>query len=478
LETSLERIDDHTVRITVTVPAEEVDKAIDQAYKRVANKIKVPGFRAGKAPKPVIDTHIGREAVVADAQDEVLTDSYSRALDEQGLRPIEQPEIDDLETMEAGKPFEYSAEIQVRPELTISSLEGLQIELPPGEASGREVDAQIDHLRERYATLEPVEDRGVAEDDFVLLSFVGKIAGEDYEGNVVDKYLYEMGRALMPEEFEEALVGAKPGDEVHAEYTIPDTSANPDYIGKIATFDITVHEIKAKVLPELDDEFAMNAGGYDSLEEMRTATKEQLDRSKAMGRARARELEARKSLAARLEGEVPEQMVETAREQIKRDFVSGLEAREMNIEQYMEVTGYGIDQIDADIAKQAEDSVREELALEALFRHLGYEITDDDIDEAIREMAGAAEADPQELREKWEAAGVMSVLTEQIMHKRAIGWLMDEANVGIIEKDDTEADDAEPAEDTAEPAEAIEPAESAAEEESGEPAQAAADEEE
>jgi len=206
-----------------------------------------------------------------------------------------------------------------------------------------------------------------------------------------------------------------------------------------------VHEIKAKVLPELDDEFAMNAGGYDSLEEMRTATKEQLDRSKAMGRARARELEARKALAERLEGEVPEQMVETAREQIKRDFVSGLEAREMNIEQYMEVTGYGIDQIDADIAKQAEDSVREELALEALFRHLGYEVTDDDIDEAVREMAGAAEADPQELREKWEAAGVMSVLTEQIMHKRSIGWLMDEANVGIIEKDDNEADDAEPA---------------------------------
>jgi len=437
LETSLERIDGHTVRLTVTVPAEEVDKAIDEAYKRVAKKVKVPGFRAGKAPKPIIDTHVGRDAVISDAQDEVLAESYSKALDAEGLRPVQQPEIDDIEVLEPGKPFEYVAEVIVRPELTLSSIEGLEVDLPSARATDAEVDAQIEHFRDRFATLEPVEDRSIAEDDFVLLSFVGKIDGEEYEGNTVDKYLYEMGRGLMPDEFEQALVGAKAGEQVNAEYVIPETSSNPDFVGKPATFEVTIHEVKAKVLPEVDADFAMNVGGFESVDDLRDSIREQLDRTKSLGRARAREREARRALAQRLEGDVPQQMVDATREQIKRDFVSSLQSREMTLEQYMQVTETDMEQLEADFTQQAEDAVREELALEALFRRLGYEITEDDVTEAVKEMAGASEADPEELRVKWEAAGVMPVLHEQIMHKRAIAWLMDDTNVGINESEET-----------------------------------------
>lgn len=441
METSLERLDSYTVRLTVKIPPDEVDAAIDEAYKRVANRVKVPGFRAGKAPKPVIDTHLGKDAVLADAQDDLLTESYSSALDNEGIRPIQQPEIGELDLVQPGTAFEYEAEILIRPELELSSLDDLKVEVPPAEATEEEVDAQIDHTREKYASLEPVEDRGVQADDYVLLSFEGLVDGEEYEGNKVDKYLYEMNRGLMPEEFEAALIGVEAGGKAKAEFDIPDTSTNEEFVGKTATFDVEVHEIKAKVLPEVDEEFAMNAGGYDSVEDMRTDIKAQIDRSKAMGRAQEHEMGVRKALAERLEGDVPDQMIENAREQIKRDFVNGLESRGTNIEEYLAQTGMGIEQIDSMIEKQAEDSVREDLALEALFRQIQGEITDEDLDKHVSEMASAADSDPAELRKKWEEAGVMSVLHEQIMQSKAIAWLMDESNVEVVEKTTVDSDE-------------------------------------
>ena len=436
----VDQLDEQTVRLTVTVPVETVDAAIDEAYKRMAKKIKIPGFRAGKAPKPVIDTHVGRDAVLGDAQDDVLTESYTKALDAEGIRPIQQPEMDELDLMQPGKAFEYVAEVAVRPELTLSSIEGLSIEVPSAEASDEEVDVQIDYMRDRFATLEPVEDRGIEEGDFVLLSFVGLVDGEDYEGNEVDKYLYEMSTGLMPPEFEEALIGAKPGDEAKAEFVIPKTSSTLEFIGKNATFDITVHEIKKKILPELDDELAMDAGGYESAEEMRSSIKADIDRNKAIGRAQAHERGVREVLAERLEGEIPDAMIQSTSEQMKRDFLSSLQDREMTIEQYVQNTGISGEEVEADIAEQAEASVRQELALEALFRLQGFEITEEDIDETLRETTSDSDSSAEELREKWESAGIMIVLHEQISHKKAVGWLMDAKNVEVIEKDDATAE--------------------------------------
>ncbi|MDO8986893.1 MAG: trigger factor family protein, partial [Coriobacteriia bacterium] len=160
MKTTVERLDPAKVRLTVNVPAVEVDEAIAAANKRIAKKVKIPGFRAGKAPKPMIDTHIGREAVIADAQDELLNESYGAALDAEGLRPLGQPEIGELDLMEAGKDFDFVAEVEVRPELTLSSTDGLSVNVSPAVATDHEIDAQIDATRDRFATLEPVEDRG------------------------------------------------------------------------------------------------------------------------------------------------------------------------------------------------------------------------------------------------------------------------------------------------------------------------------
>lgn len=442
MKTHVEKLDGSNVRLTVTVPADEVDAAIDEAYKRIAKKIKIPGFRAGKAPKPVIDTHVGRDAVINDAQDEVLNESYGKALDAEKLRPIDQPEIGEFDPMEPGKDFEFVAEVQVRPELTISSADGLKIVVPSKTASDREVDAQIDMLRQRSASLEPVEGRGVQADDFVLLSFVGKIDGEEYEGNTVDKYLYHTNEGLMPVEFDEALMGVEVGGEAHAAFEVPETSSNEEFVGKTATFDITVHEIKAKVLPPIDDEFAVNIAGFESVAEMRESIKAQLDRSKDVGHRRALEDESRRALAERLEGDVPEPMIENTRQQMVRDLMNSFESQEMTIDDYLAATGMTLEQLGEDMKVRAEAAMREELAMEALFRAQGMEVTDADIDAEIAIFADNSEQTAEELRARWEETGVIAVLFEQVMHRKAVEWLL--ANVEVSEEGEpaSKSDDA------------------------------------
>lgn len=448
MKTSVERIDAHTVRLTVELTAEEVDAAIDDAYRRIGQKVKAPGFRAGKAPKPIIDAQVGRDAVMAEAQEALVTDRYAEALGIEGLRPIEQPEMGELDMIEPGREFEFVAEVQVRPELTLSSIEDLAIEVPPAKASEREIDAQIDHLREKFATVEPVEGRGVAPKDFVLLTFTGRIDGEEYEGNSVDRYLYEMGRGLMPKEFEDGILGANPGDELTVEFPIPETSSVPEYVGKPATFDVVIHEVKEKVLPELTDELASNIGGFATVEEMRENTRQDLDRSKLFANRRAHEENARAALAERLEGEVPDAMVVSVRGAMTRDFMNSLESQNLSIERYSEATGMSASEIEAQIDAQSAKAVAEELALEALFRQLEFEVTDEDIEGEIRLMAGDGEdLDIEEKRAAWQAAGVMPVIHEQVMHRKAVEWLLSEDNVVVTIKDTEDVESTDDAEE-------------------------------
>jgi len=434
LSTTVERINAHTVKLTITVPASDVDAAIDIAYKNIARKVKIAGFRPGRAPKPMIDTHVGREVVLGEAQDELLNSAYSKVVDAEALRPITRPEVEESQMIEAGTDFVFTAQVEVRPELELSSIEGLSVTVPPAVTSDEEIDAQIEHTRERFATLEPVEDRGLLADDYALISFEGTVDGQPYEGNTVDRYLYEMGRGQMPKDFDDGLLGAVTGDERVIEFEIPDTSSNPEFVGKTARFVVTLHEIKAKVLPAVDDEFAANVGGYESVEEMRSSLRETMDNAKRTGRVRAVERSARRALAERLEGEIPEAMVQTTQGQMMRDFLSGLESRGLSLPDYLRVTGGDMDTIEAEIAEQARRSVSEELALEALFRQLGLEVTDGDIDAEIALISSQSDKDPAELRSTWEESGVIAVLREQVMHNKAVHWLVDSANVAVIEE--------------------------------------------
>lgn len=433
LTTSVERLAGTAAKLTVTVSAEEVDRAIASAYARVGEKVRVPGFRKGKAPRQIVDNYVGRDYVLAEATEELVNETYPRALDAEDLRTIEAPEMDELDTVQSATEFTYVAEIELRPELTLAGGgTGITVTVPAREASDAEIDLQIDSLRDRFATLEPVEDRGVAADDFVLLSFTGYVDGETYDGNEVDKYLYEMGRGLMPVEFDNGIIGLEAGAETRVEFAIPDTSSNPEFVGKTAAFDVTVHEVKAKKLPELDDEFATNVGGFDTVADLRADLKTRLDVQKTLQHDRLKERAAREELAKRLEGDVPEAMVKSRTGTMMRDFATQLDTRGMTFEAYLEATGVTPEVVESDIAAQAAEFVREDLALEALFRELGLEVSEEDIETELADVADATGTTADEARARWVEMGLMSIVREQVVHRKAVEWLME--NVAVVDE--------------------------------------------
>lgn len=433
MNTNVEKLEGTRVRVTVTHTADEVSEAVSAAYSRIARQLKMPGFRPGRAPRPVVDTHVGREAVLAEALEQLVENSYPRALDENRLHPMDRPDTGDMDLIEDGKEYTYTAEVDVRPELTLSSIEGLTADVPTTTSTDAEVDAQIDYLRDRFATLEVVEGRGIQDGDFALLSFTGTVDGQPAEDLTVDKYLYEVGRGIMPPEFDAGLIGIEAGAKTHIEFAVPETAANTDYVGKPAAFDIEVHEIKSKTLPEADDEFASNVGGFETIAELRDDIRGKLDENKAVAHGRLIERESRAALSARLEGEVPERLIAERTDAMAEEFFDSLKDQGMSINDYTEATGVAPEEIRSDIEREAALRVRDELALEALFRKAGLEYTDEELDREIELLAGADKTPIDKMRARLVDTGVIAVLRERLIHRHATRWLME--NVEVIERD-------------------------------------------
>ncbi|MDR3685514.1 MAG: trigger factor [Coriobacteriia bacterium] len=433
LTTSVERLEGTTVKLTVTVPASDVNASIAEAYGAMGKKLRIPGFRKGHAPRPVVDNYVGREYVLAEATEGLVNDWYPRAVDAENLRPIESPELGELDTVQPDTEYTFTVEVELRPEFELDSYDDIKVEVPRREVNDADIDEQLVEIRERFASLQPVEDRGIQTDDFVLLSFIGYVDGETYEGNEVDKYLYEMGRGLMPPEFDEAILGLKSGSEARVEFTIPDTSSNEEYVGKQAQFDVTIHEVKAKVLPEVDDAFAGEMG-FETVELMREDMRGRLDVQRLMEYDRAKEKRSREVLAARVSGDIPKAMIDSRATSLENDFNARLRDQGMTLEQYAGITGLTQETFRSELAADAEQLVREDLALEALFRKLGFEVTDADLEEELKEISSASKMSVEEAREKWKAMGLMAVIAEGVMHRRAVGWLME--NVEAVETDE------------------------------------------
>ncbi len=440
METTVEPLEGNRVKLTVTSPAAEVDKAIAGAYTRLGREVRVPGFRKGHTPRPVLENFLGRDRVLGAALEDLVEETYPLAVDAERLRPIDQPDMGTLDGLEEHTEYTYAAEVDVRPEYVLEPFKQLKVSAPAGAATDQEIDAEIEQMRERFSSLEVVEDRGIGDGDFALISFVGLVDGAAYEGNTVDKYLYELGRGVMPKDFDDALIGAKTGDTVQANFTIPETTSNPTFAGKEATFDITVHEVKTKVLPPLDADFAGNAGGFDSMDEVRADIRSKMDESKTFGREREIQRRARRALAEHLEGEGPEAMVIGRRDEMIRDFFNNLQARGISLKEYVTQAGVDPEQIQKDIEEEARARVNQELALEALFRREGMEVTDEDVEAELADMAEASGKTAEDFRHLWEQAGVLAVLQEQVMQRKAMDWLLEHTEV-VDEEPETPAEE-------------------------------------
>lgn len=439
MKSSVEPQEGNLVKLSVTVPASDVDKAIADAYGATAKKVRIPGFRLGKAPRKVIDTYMGRENVLADAQQVVVESSYEQALKDNEVRPIDQPDFGEMDGLVEGEDYTFVATIPIRPELGLTGdWQHMSVTVPPRLDVEEQVGTELERLREQYATLEPVEDRGVADGDFVLLSFVGDVGGEAFEGNKVDDYLYEMGRGDMPSEFDEQLKGAKAGDHVTVTFTIPDTSTREDFVGKPATFEVDVQEIKSRQLPAVDDELAQNAG-YENIDELREYLRARVESGREFTYNQNVERAVKEAIATHLDGDVPEQLSRARRDNMIREFFGSLEERGISLQEYMKNAGADLERITTDIEKEAQARVTQEFALEALSRAEGLGVTDEDIDQELAGIRGeSSEQTLAQMRAEWEEAGVLPVLREAALQRKAMAWLRE--NVTIVEAEpETEA---------------------------------------
>lgn len=432
VKTNVETVEDSRSKLTVTVEASKVDEAVKAAFKKLAKEVRIPGFRPGKAPRKMLEQAIGTDYVLSQAAEDLINETYAIALDQEGLRVMGEAKFEDPEDLKEGNDFVYSVVVETRPTFSLSATD-IAIKMPPRETTEAEIDAQVEDSRERLAGLEPVEDRAVEADDFVMISFTSTLDGEDYEGSSIDKYMYELGRGYMPKDFEDALIGAKPGDKVVAEFEVEDTGTNSEYAGKTLHFDIDVHEIKQKVLPEVNDEFAVSAG-FENLEDMRKEIKEYIDSQKKQSYDRVMDERLVSELAAKLEGEVPEALIQSRKASMKREFENMLKERNIEFDQYLAMSQIDAEQYDADLEAQAHIATTNDLALEALAAAQKLEATEDDIAAEFVEIADALKMSVEAARTKWEEFGLNTSLKDEVARKKALAWLRENAQVTIDEE--------------------------------------------
>jgi trigger factor len=379
MKTQVSELPENRVRLDVEVPADDVDHAFDHALSDLSQSVRIPGFRKGKAPKPLVMRQLGRDTVIEEALRDHLNGWYSRAVAVAGIDPVSRPEIDWSDEPVEGTPFSFTAEVEVKQAPEVKSYKGLDGVKESAEVPQEAVDAEIERLRLTVAELRPVE-RGAADNDFLVIDFEGTVDGKPFDDSAGTDYGVELGAGRLAPDLERGLLGMKAGDERNIELPLPPDSEDAKLAGKTAVFHVTVKDVKERVLPALDGELRA-----DIHERIREA----LDREVEM-RFRASVLQ---SLADQLKTEVPDALVRNRVADLVRSLLQNLAARGVAVEDYLRVTGQTGEELAASVRPRAEDSVKKDLALEAVVAAEGIQVTDEMIEEWVREQAAEGDED-------------------------------------------------------------------------------------
>ena len=403
--------------------------------KDFARKYNFPGFRRGKAPRPVIDNALGAEAVRATVTDEVLNSAWAAAIDAEGLSPVSGPTMDETELVEAGKPYVFSFTIDLRPQVELSSYDAVEIELPFAEATEAEIDDQVSAMAEHYTTFEDASAATkLKPENYADLA----IKATDAEGNDIaaitsESRLYGPGTGMLSEAFDAEIMGMKKGQTKEFTLEVPaDETAVllADQAGKPVNFEVTCTVVKKKAAPEITDEWAKDTMGFESVADMRERIAESLNMQKGAMMPRIKENAIMTKLLERIDAEVPAAMAAEAETSLLQDFFTQLQQAGMTFDAYLGSQGITSDQFKADLKAQAADHVKEQLALEAWGRHAGMEVTDEEV---AAEFAKTGVEDPAALEKEWREAGRLHLIRTGLLRTKAIEDLME--NAKVTEKD-------------------------------------------
>jgi len=431
VRSTVEAVEANKVKLSVEIEAAEFETEVNAAFKRLAKEIRLPGFRPGKAPRKVLEARLGVDVGRQEALREALPVYYSKAVIEHDVDVIAPPEIDITSGQQAGA-VSFDAVVEVRPQVIVAGYQSMRVEIPNPNPSDDEIDDQLDRLRNQYAHLEPV-DREVVDGDHVTIDIAGTYKDEPVPGLTTEDYLYEVGKGTVVPEIDENLRGAKAGDELVFTAAHPDA----DEEGELH-FVVKVKEVKEKVLPEVDDEFARNASEFESAAELRADIEAQLAKQKRSFGQRAVRMRTAIELTKLIDDEVPEAMVNAEMQSRIEDLVMRLREQGVTLEDYLAATGRTAAQIADEAREAAIEGVKTDLALRAVAAAESIEVSEDDIDRELVPVAEQAKLPLETVRQRFTDSGQLSALRSSIQKNKALEWLIE--RVEIVDPDGTVID--------------------------------------
>ena len=394
----VEKLEKNMAKLTIEVPAEELEKAMQNAYLRAKNRITIPGFRKGKAPRKMIEQMYGKGIFLEDAANALIPEQYSKALEECDLEIVSQPEID-VTQIEPGKAFIFTAEVAVKPEVTLGEYKGLEVPKSETEVTDEEIEAELKKEQEKNSRTITVEDRGAENGDIATIDFEGFVDGTAFEGGKGTDYPLTLGSGSFIPGFEDQLVGAKAGDHVEVNVTFPEEYQSKDLAGKAAVFQCDVKKVETKELPELDDDFAQDVSEFDTLAEYKEDIKKNLTERKEKEARTAKENAAVDKAIENAQMEIPDAMIETQISQMLDDFSRRMQAQGLTMEQYMQFTGLTADKMREEMKPQALKRIQTRLVLEKIAETENIQPSEEEVNEEINKMAEMYKMEADKLKE-------------------------------------------------------------------------------
>lgn len=425
MSVQVENLEKNMAKLTIEVSADDLEKALQAAYLKEKNKISVPGFRKGKVPRAMIEKMYGPEIFYDDAANRLIPDAYAEAADESKLEIASQPKIDVVQ-LEKGKPFIFTAEVAVKPEVTLGEYKGLEVEKTDTAVTDEEVDAQVEKERDSNARTITVEDRPVQKGDQTIIDFEGFVDGVAFEGGKGEDYPLTIGSDAFIPGFEDQLIGAEKGAEVEVKVQFPAEYHAEDLAGKPAVFKVTVKEIKAKELPALDDDFAQDVSEFNTLEEYKADVRKKLEEKKEAAAKEAKEEAAIAKAIENAQMDIPEAMIDTQTRQMMDEFASRLQQQGLALQQYYQFTGMDNDKLAEQMKPNALKRIQTRLVLEAIVKAEDIKATEEEYKAEVEKMAKMYQMETEKL-EQLIGEAEAETMKEDIAVQKAADLIRDTA---------------------------------------------------
>ncbi|WP_415948610.1 trigger factor [Megamonas funiformis] len=427
MNVTTEKIENHKVVLTIEVPAEELDKGIKAACKSLANRVNIPGFRKGKAPRRILEMNIGKEAILDEAFDRVAQKAFDEALKQENLDPVDRPQVD-IVTLEEGKDVVFKATITPVPEVTLGEYKGLKVAKDAVEVKDEQVEEQVKNILNHHAKMVDAEEGAtVANDDFITLDFKGEVDGVAFAGGEGKDYPLQIGSHSFIDTFEDQLVGLKVGEEKDVNVTFPEEYHAKDLAGKAAVFHCKINSIKHKEMPELTDEFVKASTSYESIEDMKAKLRENIEKNAQREADTKRRNEILKQSTDNITVDIPEVMVENRVSNMIQELSVNLENQGMNLDAYLKYANMDMAKLREQYKESAAIAVKTDLMLDAVAKAEDIKVENADINAEIALLAATYGTTPQEVSKIIKKNHSIGNLVATVLHKKAANFIIDSA---------------------------------------------------